>query len=231
MTLLERYQEALRNIPRPGGGGCHSALLGVDNQRILARLSAEQIFSDIWQARPARSTWEDKPMNIYQTPILLKGYHPDHNPTKDYKTAKTPIRSSIGFTKPEYKPPTTDEQQAWTTREGWIGHLVPEGMHVLDIEDPVKIKFIKALCEQKGITPPINKTNNGLQFIFSTNGRPPLPGADRTNHPDGVSPLQTDPPGKITSYSLLPMAGHGKTRQRWTIPRRYPTNYSLRRTP
>ncbi len=117
-------------------------------------------------------------MNICQRPILLRGFNHEHNPERDYKTAKTPISTSTGFTKPDYKSPTSEEMTTWISTGGWIGHLVPQGMHVLDIEDPVKINFIKTLCRQKGITPPINKTNNGLQFIFSTTGLPPLPGAD-----------------------------------------------------
>jgi replicative DNA helicase len=116
-------------------------------------------------------------MNIYQTPILLKGFHPDHNPGRDYKTAKAPIPTSSGFTKPEYKPPTTDQQQAWTARDGWIGHLVPKGMHVLDIETPSTIFVVRSMLQSLELTVPINHTNNGLQFIFKTNGGPPLPGA------------------------------------------------------
>jgi hypothetical protein len=114
-------------------------------------------------------------MNIYQTPILLKGFHPDHNPGRDYKTAKAPIPTSSGFTKPDHRPPTTDEQQVWIAREGWVGHLVPAGMHVLDIEDPVKVSLVRSLCRSQGITPPINVTNNGFQFVFSINGAPPSP--------------------------------------------------------
>ena len=117
-------------------------------------------------------------MNIYQTPILLKGFHPDLNQTKDYKTAKEPAPSSTGWTKQDYKPPTADECQEWTAREGWIGHLVPEGGHVLDVEDLAKIALIRDLCRQKGINPPVNLTNNGTQFVFSINGGPPIPGAD-----------------------------------------------------
>jgi hypothetical protein len=117
-------------------------------------------------------------MNIYQKPILLKGYHPDHNPTRDYKTAKKPAPSSTGWTKPEYRPPTADQIQIWISAGGWVGHLVPEGMHVIDAEDQAKISLIREICRRNGITPPINKTNNGLQFAFSINGGPPLPGAD-----------------------------------------------------
>lgn len=114
---------------------------------------------------------------IYQTPILLKGYHHDHNPVNDYKTAKQPLPTSTGWTNPDYKPPTSDDIQAWLSSGGWVGHLVPEGIHAIDVEDKVKINLIRSLCRRKEICPPMNITNNGVQFIFSTNGGPPIPGA------------------------------------------------------
>ncbi len=118
-------------------------------------------------------------MKILQTPILLKGYHPDYNSRRDYKTAKKPISTSTGFTKPDYKPPSADICKNWIASGGWIGHLVPEGIHILDVEDPIKIKLIRDLCRQKEITPPINLTNNGVQFIFSTIEGPFIPGASK----------------------------------------------------
>ena len=109
-------------------------------------------------------------MNIYQTPILLKGYT-RHNPDGIYKVAKEPIPSSTGFTKPDYIPPSADKVAEHITAGGWVGHLVPEGLHILDVEDPIKTNMMRELCRQKGITPPpINHPNNGLQFIFSTGG-------------------------------------------------------------
>lgn len=51
MTLLDRYQEALRNIPPPGCG-CHPYLLAVADYGVLAGLSGEQIFSDVRSAIP-----------------------------------------------------------------------------------------------------------------------------------------------------------------------------------
>ena len=116
-------------------------------------------------------------MDIYKTPILLKGYT-RHNPDRVYKTAKQPIPTATGYTLADYKPPTPEQIAAWVSSDGWIGHLVPEGKHILDVEDPHKIAMIRDLCRRKGITPPINRTNNGLQFVFSTNGGPPLPGGD-----------------------------------------------------
>jgi hypothetical protein len=118
-------------------------------------------------------------LNIYQTPILLKGYNPRQNPEKIYKTAKAPIGTSTGFTKAEYKVPTADEIQNWIANDGWIGHLVPEGRHIIDAEDPHKISLIREINRKNRITPPVNVTNNGLQFIYSTNGGPALPGADK----------------------------------------------------
>jgi len=117
-------------------------------------------------------------MNIYKTPILLKGFHPDHNPGRDYKTAKTPISTCAGFTKPAYNPPTPEQIEAHVASSGWVGHLVTDGLHILDVEDTIKITMMRDLCRRKGITPPINHTNNGLQFVFSTNGGAALPGAD-----------------------------------------------------
>lgn len=47
MTILERYTHALRNIPAPGGGGCHPYLLRVANYGIMAGIPDYQIARDI----------------------------------------------------------------------------------------------------------------------------------------------------------------------------------------
>lgn len=47
MNLLSSYQDALRTIPSPGGGGAHSSILGVANRGVNAGLTAETIFSDL----------------------------------------------------------------------------------------------------------------------------------------------------------------------------------------
>lgn len=140
-------------------------------------------------------------MNIYQTPILLKGFHPDHNPGRDYKTAKAPIPTMSGFTKADYTPPTPEQIEAQIASGGWIGHLVPDGLHILDVEDTIKISMIRDLCRRKGITPPINHTNNGLQFVFSTNGGAALPGADGRTTRMGF-PVTDRSAGK--NYVILP---------------------------
>ena len=43
----QKYSEALKSIPAPGGGGCHAALLGVANLGIFAGLSEAELFADI----------------------------------------------------------------------------------------------------------------------------------------------------------------------------------------
>lgn len=55
MTLLERYQDELRNFPIPGGGGAHPHELKVANIGIIAGLSADQIFQDIRRSIPQGS--------------------------------------------------------------------------------------------------------------------------------------------------------------------------------
>jgi hypothetical protein len=44
---IERYEDALRNLPASGGGGCHAAMLRVANLGVRAGLSADQIAADI----------------------------------------------------------------------------------------------------------------------------------------------------------------------------------------
>lgn len=139
-------------------------------------------------------------MDLYKTPILLKGYT-RHNLDRIYKAAKEPIGSSTGYTKADYIPPTAEKIAAWIASDGWVGHLVPEGLHILDVEDSHKITMIRDLCRRKGITPPINHTNNGLQFVFSMNGGPPLPGTDGRITRTGF-PVTDRSAGK--NYVILP---------------------------
>jgi hypothetical protein len=52
LSLADRYKTRLQEIPSPGGGGCHVALLGVANLGIMAGADPEEIFADIRQAIP-----------------------------------------------------------------------------------------------------------------------------------------------------------------------------------
>jgi len=47
MGMMNRYHDALKQIPQPGSGRCHTNLLGVANLGVMAGLDAEQIFQDI----------------------------------------------------------------------------------------------------------------------------------------------------------------------------------------
>lgn len=51
-SKIERYEQGLRNLPAPGGGGCHVALLGVANYGAMAGLDAATIEADIRNAIP-----------------------------------------------------------------------------------------------------------------------------------------------------------------------------------
>ena len=46
-SFLYKYQDALRNMPASGGGGCHTAQLGIANYGRLAGISADQVAADI----------------------------------------------------------------------------------------------------------------------------------------------------------------------------------------
>ena len=117
-------------------------------------------------------------MNIYQTPILLRGFNHEHNPERDYKSAKTPISTSAGFTKPAYTPPTPEQIEAHVASGGWVGHLVTDGLHILDVEDTIKIKMMRDLCRRKGITPPLTIPTMVYSSYSPRTGGQPLPGAD-----------------------------------------------------
>jgi hypothetical protein len=47
MNYVEKYIHALSALPPSGGGGCHTALLGVATRGILAGLTDERIFTDL----------------------------------------------------------------------------------------------------------------------------------------------------------------------------------------
>lgn len=47
MNLLARYNESRRNMPSPGGGGYHTALLAISNLGVLAGIPSETIFQDL----------------------------------------------------------------------------------------------------------------------------------------------------------------------------------------
>lgn len=47
MSAQQKYEAALENLPPSGGGGCHTALLGVANLGVHAGLADEQILDDL----------------------------------------------------------------------------------------------------------------------------------------------------------------------------------------
>lgn len=98
--------------------------------------------------------------------ILTKGYNPQYNRDKDYKTAKQPVAE--GFTDDNYKAPTLPQCREWMSQGGWLGWVVPPGYHVVDTEDATVLTVINTICKNQGLSPPVNITNNGRQFVFRT---------------------------------------------------------------
>jgi hypothetical protein len=47
-SIRDKYSDGLRNLPEPGGGGCHAALLGVANLGSIAGLTPEEVFNDLF---------------------------------------------------------------------------------------------------------------------------------------------------------------------------------------
>jgi len=49
MNTQGKYQQSLTSLPPSGGGGCHTALLGVANHGVYAGIDPQQIHDDIRQ--------------------------------------------------------------------------------------------------------------------------------------------------------------------------------------
>ena len=43
----DKYQKALVSLPSSGGGGCHTALLGVANHGVYAGIDPQRIYDDL----------------------------------------------------------------------------------------------------------------------------------------------------------------------------------------
>lgn len=54
MTMIEKYQDALKQIPSPGCG-CHPSLLSIANSGAIAGFAGAQIFQDLRVSIPAGS--------------------------------------------------------------------------------------------------------------------------------------------------------------------------------
>ena len=134
-------------------------------------------------------------------PLLLKGYHRDHNTELDqdkaYRLAKTPI--STGFTKPDYGPPRLKDCRIWVKDGGWIGWLVPANTIIIDSENRSVLDFIDDRCNELCIQLPINNTNFGRQFVFTCYEN--IPGSSEAFTKSGV-PVTYRAAG--SNYVILP---------------------------
>ncbi len=104
---MQRYEEALRNLPPSGGGGCHSALLRVANFGLRAGLTNEQLFRDLRATvRGSRRVPDSEIMAAinraaqdYQSPSNTPRWTPPPEPAIDGKaTLQAILARGDGFT-------------------------------------------------------------------------------------------------------------------------------------
>ncbi|WP_136063703.1 hypothetical protein [Pontiella sulfatireligans] len=53
MAIIDKYTDALKSIPAPGGDGCHASLLGASTLGIMAGLTEQQILADVRVSIPS----------------------------------------------------------------------------------------------------------------------------------------------------------------------------------
>jgi hypothetical protein len=143
-------------------------------------------------------------------PLLCKGYNPKYNRGKVYRAAKEPI--TMGFTSSGYKPPAHNEIVAWEEAGGWTGWVIPKGVIALDVEDPEDVSRVEQIYQEKGISPAIHRTNNGVHFFFHTDQD--LPAASKVFTKCGVTVTY-----RVGGKNYLILAPtNGRTWELWKKP-------------
>lgn len=99
----------------------------------------------------------------FEREIKLKGYHPGHNPKRDYRDAKKPI-TGASWTD------LNGDGEAWEKEGGWIGGAVPEGLVICDIDDKETGAFLHSALKRQGASYYLMETPHGYQFFFADNG-------------------------------------------------------------
>lgn len=118
MTIHEKYSKALNEIPAPGGGGCHTALLGVANLGIMAGLTDGQLLADIRASTPHGTR------NVPESEIMaaIKRAKMDCQPfdtTTGYRPRITAPPKPIERVKPEYLQHLIEKGSGQTEADFW----------------------------------------------------------------------------------------------------------------
>lgn len=141
--------------------------------------------------------------------ILLKGYSQKYNEKRDYKTAKQPVTAK--FTSPDYKGLSLSEIEEAQKQDFWIGWLIPEGLIVIDTENPNVITLLDAIARDLDCS--IQKTTNGKQYMFWCN-RKDIAGSSE-HFCTGGFPVTPRVAGK--NYVIMPPTNN-RTWEHWTSP-------------
>lgn len=102
--------------------------------------------------------------NIKPVFIKLKGYSGGNT---DYQRAKHPIDKDWTHAQGL----TRDEIDAWLSKGGWIGLIVPEGYIIVDIDDIDTFQQLQGRLQAHNIKHHAIKTPNGGQLFFKDTGR------------------------------------------------------------
>ena len=93
---------------------------------------------------PSGNSQEKKSNGLsFEKQIKLKGFHPAHNPDRDYSTAKKPIKGK-GWTD------INGDREKWEAEGGWIGGIIPPGRVDCDIDDKATGNFLYDSLKKAG---------------------------------------------------------------------------------
>lgn len=146
--------------------------------------------------------------------ICLNGYNSHYNPDKDYKNAKKAI--TTGFTKQGFKGLSLQEIKDAEQKGFWIGWLVPQGIIIIDSEDPIVIAILDRLSSESN-GPSIQKTNRGKQYLYRYDQKD-IPGSSK-HYCAGGYPVT--PRIAMKNYVIMPTT-NGRTWEKWTQPELLP---------
>jgi hypothetical protein len=118
MSILEKYRKALGEIPAPGGGGCHTSLLGAANLGIMAGLTDGQLLPDI------RANIPQGKRNVPDNEITaaIKRARMDCQPfdgATDYRPPQCAPPKPIEEAKPEYLQYLIEKGKGQTEADFW----------------------------------------------------------------------------------------------------------------
>ncbi len=141
-TRLEKYTHALGVLPPSGGGGCHTALLGVATRGVLAGMTDAQIFTDL-----RRHVRGERPVTDREIIDAIARARKDSDPSGASRAFAPTPRAKV---KPDYLQALIAagrnvDERALCERSRIMpdGDAVNDGLLLLDtLYDPTDVLFI-----------------------------------------------------------------------------------------